>query len=63
VTTEQCDVLPIYEEAYPGDRRAIKAAQLYLLDPCDITSKMAGEAAHAAPDRAAAHKKMGKERL
>jgi hypothetical protein len=45
------DVLPIYEAAFPGDRRArkaIKAAQLYLLDPCEVTSKMAGEAARVA---------------
>jgi hypothetical protein len=57
MTKEQCiewavmcasDVLPIYEAAFPGDRRAIKAAQLYLLDPCEVTSKMAGEAARAA---------------
>jgi hypothetical protein len=60
MTKEQCiqwavmcasDVLPIFEAAYPGDRRprrAIKAAQLYLLDPCAVTSDMAGEAARAA---------------
>jgi hypothetical protein len=66
MTKEQCiewavmcasDVLPIFEAAFPGDRRprkAIKAAQLYLLDPCEVTSKMAGEAARVATYAASA---------